>query len=117
MRVNKYSYVLLPLITKWKPYISLLNLKTVLLFSKLQFLSGGNKLKQSMWPGVLGSGVRCLYFNLLHHFLFICEGFQATVLNILIKMQNDVKELKRQIEHNTAFLQSMQQGAMDDCDL
>ena len=70
-----------------------------------------------MWPGVLGSGVGCLYFNMLYHFLFICEGFQATVLNILIKMQNDVKELKRHIEHNTAFLQSMQQGAMDDCDL
>jgi len=51
------------------------------------------------------------------YFILICEGFQATVLNILIKMQNDVKELKRQIEHNTAFLQSMQQGAMDDCDL
>lgn len=70
-----------------------------------------------MWPGVLGSGVGCLYFNMLHYFLFICEGFQATVLNILIKMQNDVKELERQIEHNAAFFQSMQQGAMDDCDL
>ncbi len=44
-------------------------------------------------------------------------GFQKTVLQMLVKMRGEIKELKQQQNHNTALLQSMQQDNIDDYDL
>jgi len=36
-----------------------------------------------------------------------CSDFQTTVLQMLVRLRSDIKELKQQLDNNTAILQSM----------
>ena len=56
------------------------------------------------------------YFSMWPMHSFFSADFQTTALQLLVKIQAEVKELKRQLDHNTIILQAMQQSTIDDGD-
>lgn len=45
-----------------------------------------------------------------------CTGFQTAVLQMLVSMHSEIKDLKKHLDHNTSLLQCIQQDRTEDED-